>query len=289
MMKKTKYCVFILTHGRPDRVYTLDSLTKYGYTGPTYLVVDDLDVTKDQYVEKYKDQVIVFDKKESANLFDVGDNLNTFKGVVYARNAVFDIADRLGYEYFIVLDDDYKQFRFRFNAKLDYGPKDIRNLDMVFELLVKFFIDSKIDCLACLQGGDFIGGDQGRYAQNIMAIRKLINLYVCSTKRRFEVMGRINEDVNLYTSLGSIGRLFLSINQIALEQVQTQSNAGGMTDLYLESGTYVKSFYSVLFQPASVKVAILKDRDNARLHHRVSWRHQTPKILRESVKHAVVG
>ena len=32
----------------------------------------------------------------------------------------------------------------------------------------------------------------------------------------------------------------------SLLQKETQSNSGGLTDIYLELGTYVKSFYSVI-------------------------------------------
>ena len=37
------FAVFILTNGRPDRVVTYDTLKRCGYTGPIYLIVDDLD------------------------------------------------------------------------------------------------------------------------------------------------------------------------------------------------------------------------------------------------------
>lgn len=53
-------------------------------------------------------------------------------------------------------------------------------------------------------------------------------------------MGRINEDVNTYTNLGRCGELFMTIGAVQLGQKQTQKNSGGMTELYLDSGTYVK-------------------------------------------------
>lgn len=276
------YEVFILTHGRPDRVFTYDTLRKSGYSGKIKLIVDDLDKTKEEYVERYKDEVIVFDKKESQKLFDVGDNFPSYKGVIYARNAAFEIAKNLGVKNFIVLDDDYRHFKFRFNDKLTYKPMAIKNLDVIFTALVEFLINTKVDSFAISQGGDFIGGDQSTFAQKIKLTRKLMNLFVCSTDRPFEFMGRINEDVNVYTNLGSRGKLFFTLNQLSLEQTQTQQNPGGMTELYLDSGTYVKSFYSVIYQPSCVKVASLQDRDHSRLHHRVIWENTVPKILRQT-------
>ena len=55
------FCVFILTHGRPDKVYTYETLKKSGYEGPLFLVIDNEDKTADRYVEKFgADSVIVF-------------------------------------------------------------------------------------------------------------------------------------------------------------------------------------------------------------------------------------
>lgn len=283
MKDKAPYIVFILTHGRPEGVKTYHTLKRLGYTGQIRLIVDDLDKTKDQYLEKYPGEVIVFDKKKAAELFDAGDNFDTFRGVIYARNEAFNIAERLGFEYFIMLDDDYKELRFRFNDRLNYEYRLIIDLDTVFEHLLEFFITSGVDSFAIAQGGDFIGGESNKqYADHIRLTRKLMNLYVLSTKRRFEFMGRINEDVNVYTNLGCRGKVFFTTNQLSLEQMQTQANTGGMTELYLDSGTYVKSFYSVIFQPSFVSVATLQDREHARLHHRVKWKHGIPKILSES-------
>lgn len=57
----------------------------------------------------------------------------------------------------------------------------------------------------------------------------------------------------------------------------------GMTGIYLDKGTYVKSFYSVIFRPSCVKVAVMNTK-NKRLHHRVLWNNAVPKILPEECK-----
>ena len=41
------FAAFILTHRRPDNVQTVKALAASGYTGKTYIVVDDLDPTLD--------------------------------------------------------------------------------------------------------------------------------------------------------------------------------------------------------------------------------------------------
>ena len=280
---KDKLTVFILTNGRPDRVFTYKTLERLGFTGKVYLVIDNLDKTKDEYIRLYGDKVIIFDKLKIAETFDNGDNFNDHRAIIYARNASFEIAKKLGVKYFIQLDDDYHHFQFRFNDKFYYQPRVIKSLDKIFEHLLEFYINSGSDSIAMAQGGDFIGGEDCDNAKSIKLKRKCMNSFICSTERPFQFVGRVNEDVNTYTRQASVGLKLFTTNQISLEQVQTQTNKGGMTEMYLESGTYIKSFYSVMYQPSSVVVSMLRDR-SVRLHHKVNWKNTVPKILSETLK-----
>lgn len=284
MSKKLKdFAVFILTNGRPDNVITYKTLKTSGYTGDIYFVVDDLDKTKDKYIEKFGDKVIIFDKKAIAQTFDEGDNFNDMRAIIYARNACFQIAKELKIKYFIQLDDDYTNFNFRFNKDLDYSFKSITNLDKVFISLLEFYKNTNVHSIAMAQGGDFIGGDGSDFAQSVQMKRKCMNSFICSTDRPFQFVGRVNEDVNTYTRLASTGLLLFTINQVSLQQKQTQTNKGGMTEMYLDSGTYVKSFYSVMYHPSSVKIKMMQSKFK-RLHHSVSWENTVPLILNESFK-----
>ena len=137
--------------------------------------------------------------------------------------------------------------------------------------------------IAISQNGDWIGGENSSWAKELSLKRKCMNSFFCSTERPFKFIGRINEDVNVYTKLGSVGDLFLTIPNISLKQTDTQSNDGGLTDIYLSQGTYVKSFYSVMFSPSSVKFAML-NTERARIHHRVKWNNTVPVILNEKHK-----
>ena len=279
------FAVFILTNGRPDRVHTFATLRECGYTGRIFLLVDDLDKTRQQYIDRYGTAVVVFDKKAIAQTFDQGDNFNDMRAIIYARNASFEVAKQLGVKHFIELDDDYVDFAFRFDDQLDYYPPTlgIRSLDRVFAAMLAFFQTSGAHSIAMAQGGDFIGGSNSILAARIALRRKCMNSFICSTERPFQFVGRINEDVNTYTRGASTGLLLFTVNQLALVQKQTQSNAGGMTELYLDSGTYVKSFYSVMYMPSAVKVKVLNS-SHARLHHGVVWKNTTPLILDEAWK-----
>ena len=102
------------------------------------------------------------------------------------------------------------------------------------------------------------------------------------------MIGRMNEDVNTYVTEGRRGVLFFTVLPVKIVQKMTQGNAGGMADLYLDTGTYVKTFYSVMYAPSCVKVGTLGDHRSPhyRIHHKINWNHTAPKILREEWKKA---
>lgn len=282
-MQISNYAVFILTHGRPKKVYTVASLAKGNYTGPVYLVVDDQDSTVDEYRKIYGERVIVFDKKKAAAETDTCDNFQDLRAVVYARNACFQIAKDLGFKYFLVLDDDYMTFLYKFDASLVYGERRVLSLDKVFPLVFNFLAESGANCVALAQNGDFIGGGAGAFGKAISLRRKCMNTFFCDVDRPFSFKGLVNEDVCLYVGDGSRGLLYFTINQLAIAQKLTQSNSGGLTTIYLDQGTYVKSFYSVIVAPSCVTIGMMGE-NHRRLHHRIEWDNCVPKILAEDCR-----
>jgi hypothetical protein len=276
------FVVFILSHGRANNMFTVNSLRKHGYTGKIIIVIDNEDKTADEYIQKYED-VEIFDKKEIGKTFDEADNFQDRRAIIYARNACFEIAKKRGYKYFIELDDDYTGFEYRIYDEENQKPTRVFSLDNVFAALLIFYKQTKFSTISIAQGGDFIGGKNNRMAKKPTLFRKCMNSFICSTDRPFQFVGRINEDVNTYVYKQSIGLLMGTIPFVALIQKTTQKNKGGMTDLYLDSGTYVKSFYTVIFSPSSCKVAPMGDK-HMRLHHEINWNCAVPKLIRESVK-----
>jgi len=278
------FCVFVLSHNRPDRVPTLGTLARAGYTGKAYIVVDDEDENVPEYQARYGDSVIVFSRQEAAKITDGGDNVST-RGVVYARNMCWTLAKQVGCRYFMVLDDDYSAFFIRYGAEGEYMSRRIRTtMNQVIEALLEFFIASGAYSIAMSQGGDWVGGAYEKtYHRKLTLSRKVMNSFICDAEKPFKFYGRINEDVNAYVLEGLRGKLFFTVLQTQLVQKQTQANSGGLTELYLDVGTYQKSFYSVMYAPASVKISTLADSrsPHPRIHHVVDWNRTAPLILRE--------
>ncbi len=288
MTMKHNFAIFILTHGRANNVITYKVLRKQGYTGKIYLMVDDEDNQIEDYKKLYDKQVIVFNKQQAIDYTDSGDNFKKRNSVVYARNWNFVVAKELGIDYFLQLDDDYTIFCHTANNKGDYltSRPRINNFDFVCEAMTNFLIDSKADSVCISQGGDFIGGPGSKVAKLAKErkfSRKVMNAFFMNTAKSFKFMGRINEDVNAYVGLGNVGKLFITVPRIRLEQGTTQANAGGLTEIYLDLGTYVKSFYSVMYAPSCVVISQM-GVTNKRLHHMVKWKHAVPEIVSGNLK-----
>jgi hypothetical protein len=271
------FCAYILSHGRPDNVKTYEALRKAGYTGPIRIVIDDEDKTGPQYIARYGAEVVKFSKAEAALLFDEMDNFDERRSVIYARNALWGIAKADGYRYFIELDDDYSSFGFRFDSRNNYVHHAVRNMDECLDLMVEFLKQSGAASVAMSQGGDHIGG----YYELPALRRKVMNSFVCDVDKPFYFCGKLNDDVNTYVSLGVKGALFFTVMQVMLTQAQTQANSGGLTDIYLAFGTYVKSFYTVMIQPSSVQIGVMGDHASKvyRIHHKIDWPKTVPMIL----------
>ena len=99
--------------------------------------------------------------------FDTADNFDDRRTVVYARNVCFDLAEKLGYEYFLELDDDYKSFEFRYPGDGKLKVKEVKQLDRAFDAMLDFLDETGALTVAFAQGGDLIGGvNSGNYRKD---------------------------------------------------------------------------------------------------------------------------
>lgn len=282
---KSNFAVFILTHGRPDNVITYDSLKRSNYTGKIYLIIDNEDKRGDEYRARFgAENVIEFDKKAISETFDTADTQADRRTIVYARNASFQIAKDLGLDYFWQLDDDYTSFMYRYVENGDIRSTQIRRMDQIVDAMLDLLEETDATTVAFSQGGDHMGGIGGRIHKGIL--RKAMNSFFFRTDRPITFIGRINEDVNTYVLQGSRGDLFITVMGLQLTQMQTQKNSGGMTDIYLASGTYVKSFYTVMMHPSSVTIGKMGTTD-LRFHHHIRWDYTVPKIISPQYRKAI--
>jgi len=156
------------------------------------------------------------------------------------------------------------------------------NLDRMFEVHLNFLKNTKCETIAMAQGGDMIGG-----AGNLSVVkgykRKAMNSFFCDIERPFMFRGTLNEDVNYYVNGGVRGILILTLYGWMLDQETTQQSGGGLTEIYLDGGTYFKSFYSVIFSPNNVKIG--KIGNKRRIHHKINGKYTNARIIDKKYKY----
>lgn len=276
------FVVFILTHGRAENVHTYDALKRAGYTGKIILLIDNEDSKADLYYAKYGDEVYMFDKADVASRTDSMDLSDDHRCILYARNACYEVAKKLGYTYFLELDDDYTNFRSRVVEGKSLKTVYIKDFDSLCNIIIEFLEVSGADTVAMSQIGDFIGGKESKVCKDRLA-RKAMNSFFCKTDRPLKWFGRMNEDVSAYVLLGSRGKLFFTLADVSIDQLSTQSLSGGMSESYAGSGTYVKTFYTIMCAPSCVKVYTV-GVTHKRFHHVIDWNASVPKIISGSYK-----
>lgn len=283
MAIREDFAIFVLTHGRADNVLTDKALADGRYSGKVFYVIDNEDDQADLYRQRYGDRVVMFDKPEVAKSVDAIDNFGRRTAIVFARNVSFDIARSLGLKYFMMLDDDFPEIQVRKQQGDVLLGRNLNDLDGTCEAMCQLMDDCPfLLTVALAQGGDFIGGAGNPRWRHGYA-RKAMNSFVCCVDRPLEFKGFMNEDVCMYTMYGQRGGLTLTSCKMNVVQAPTQSLGGGMSGEYRDSGTYVKTFYTVITSPACCEVGILASK-NVRVHHNVIGEQAFVKVVREDVR-----
>lgn len=274
------FAVFILSHGRADNCVTVKTLERCGYTGRVFILIDNEDEQGEKYIRNFgAENVIVFDKSEAIKRYNGMSNFYKKNVILWARNEAQRIAKERGIRYILELDDDYTSFQWRYESGDKLKIKECKNFDKICEIMLTFLqCDRRIKTVALAQGGDFIGGLNNAMLSKLK--RKAMNSFFIDTFNPVDFIGEINEDVNTYVNHGNIGDLFFTVPNPMLTQKQTQKTKNGMTETYKQDGTYVKSFYTVMLNPSSVKIRLMGDKEK-RLHHSIQDRYTYPKIMRE--------
>ena len=279
---RNDFAIFIMSYNRANNIATLRTLEKANYTGQYYIIVGDDDPQLEQYKRLYPDHLQIFNKAKIAPMFDMYDNNGSQACIVYARNYCFILAKQLQLKYFLEFDDDYIELAYRYPQDGKLKICNIKEFDKIVDICIDFLEDTGALSIAFAQHGDFIGGVQNDFIEKRLK-RKAMNSFFCKTDNPFTFVGRINEDVNPYVGLGKTGGLFLTFCDVSLKQKHTQQNLGGMTETYIEGGTYLKSFYTLLANPNCVKIDGMGDK-HIRLHHKINWNHAVPKIISDKYK-----
>ena len=277
-MLPNDFAILILSHKRPDNP-TYKTLMKCNYSHKLYFILDDEDPSISQYEAKYgKDKLLIFNKKEMAKNIDLMDNWEMWSIDTYARNASFKLAESVGIKYFLLLDDDYDSFRYRFFSEHSVV---VKQMNKVCEVYLDYFKKhNQIKALCFAQGADVSVITKGQTK------RKAMNALFLSIDRPVHWIGHMNADVNAYTRYGQLGYIMITFPHIQLNKEPTQTK-GGSAGMYKEIGTYQKSFYSVMQCPSFVKVSTFTKgfrMSKFRFHHKINFKNGCARIISSRYK-----
>ena len=276
---RSDFCIFILCHEAPNDVKTVQTLEKAGNLYPWFIVVDSEDRELYNYEKIFGDKVLVFNKSWYANTTDVMDQSKSLSSPVFARNACFDMAKYLGYRFFLVLDDDVTNIRYKMKEK----SLKITRITEVFTAFVSFLEKTPFTSIAFSQGGEHFNSKKKDKEWKKTISFKCMNSWFCQTDKPIKFMARINDDITTYINYFRKGHLFLTVMNILLDQYTTQQKDRGLTDVYRKLGTYQKSFYTTMVSPSCNRITYLPTK-NGRIHHRIISRRIIPRIIREKYK-----
>ena len=278
------FAVFILTHGRPYKQYTLNALRESGYTGKIYLVVDDLDKTQDKYLEFYKDSVIIFDKMHYVSVTETGVSKPHINFASFARNAIEDIAEDMKLSYFAMVDDDLTKFRYRYNENGKLRSVDVKNMDDVLKSYVEFMETSGLTTTSLASQFRFIGGASNVPPANSSKWRLALTFYIRSTKVKVKWTSNICEDRITCMLYNRMGYPWLQLPFVQLDTKEMHGvNDGGNSDTYREITDFYRIFFTEIFVP-DCNYAMYWKRNDGWVNRIPDWETLCPKIISDKYR-----
>ena len=269
--------LYIISKGRPHCT-TAQTLVKMNYPGEWFIVCGNNDETLPQYIERWGEaKVLVFDWFEQVKHTDVLDNFGFEKmasGAAPVRNAVFDFSRARGEKRHWQMDDDFTHFRL---ADMEKN----RNIKMTGELFYKWLVrlaqyadDAHLANIGFSLSEECFPVTAKKIKQRVYAAHNMSNDPAITPEWR----SRFNDDTIHAIDVHRLGqRKEIQVCFMAIDTKMTQSEKGGLTDMYKNLGTVRKTAYLILLAPSAAKLTIR----HSRYHHIVVWKKLVVKMLSE--------
>lgn len=273
-MKKIN-TIYIISKGRPH-CETAQTLKNMRYEGEWFIVCGNNDAKLDQYQTLWGDKVLVFDWYEEIKNTDTLDNFgfeNMPSGAVPVRNATRRISEERGEKRHWQFDDDYHSFYIK-------NPKTGRNHKLNGKLFEKYlykianFADNaELNNCGFALPLESLPDTMLHFGQRVFNAHNLP-----SEKDKFITWrGRLNDDLINAMETHKYGKYEMYFKFMTIQMRDTQSETGGLTDIYQKEGTVRKTAYPILISPNATQLTIRYKR----YHHKVNWNRLIPKIIHE--------
>lgn len=269
--------LYIISKGRPQ-CRTAETMERIRYPGEWRIVCGNNDETLPQYKERWGERVIVFDWYDEITRTDPMDNFgfaDVPSGACPVRNVTSRISWERGENRHWQFDDDYISFS-AWSAKLKKN-RPIKDGAALYEHMLKI---AEFGHKARLQNVGFVqDAMEAHPAVRYTIAPRVFNAHNLPSDPALFVpwVGRMNDDIINAVNIWRRGGYEMSLRYLHVKFANTQSEAGGMTDLYQSDGTARKTAYGILAAPSAVKLVYRFGR----YHHNTSWVKLRPKLLEE--------
>ena len=227
---------------------------------------------------EYGCNLYVFDMAEARRRYDyVHRPSKSRRSAGQARNMFQDYARANNIDFYCVIDDDTNHYQVRVRGIDNY--RHVANLDDIVYMMKEtesFMRERHIGCFGWCQTGDFMNiSNNYLYRKKVMNTTFYLLPYIYRGERGYgdddtsQFVGILNQ--GLFTGSYGVGCVLL--------QVQSATQAGGLTDLYNETKLLSKAILCPIQYPTGVWGEHQTMNGN-RLHHKIDYRHLMPKILK---------
>lgn len=272
--------IFIPSYHRWDNLKTAKFYVKNGWPREKIHVFVDSETDDIADYERMSDEIgytlHIFDMEEARKRFDyVHRASKSRRSAGQARNMFYDFAEKLGIKEYIAQDDDTQNYQVKRNGKYR-GMATANDIKTTFYNVIEFMKKRKIGLFGLSQTGDFFGGVNKKLLRNkVMNTTFVLTDYIYRGER-----GVQDDDTSQFTGVMNEGYFTGSLGDgLVLQQVQSATAKGGLTDLYNECKLLNKALVCPIQFPSAI-IANKQSENGGRLHHRISIRYLYPKLLK---------
>lgn len=241
-----KSAVFIITHARATSMATLNTLEKNNCTLPIYLVVDDLDPQLEDYKKRYGEIVKVFSKLAIYSKVDTIDNFKEMTSAVYARYYVQQLAEGMGLDFYVMMDDDIQEFNARFIDNNGVNKSyNIKNVTPIFEEAFDLLDKTRLSAVGFGLGNSYYGGIAKEWENTVFCV------FCIKTSKAPVFKGTRTDDAVANHCANVQGTPMISNRHLSFRSPVRGEEDGGLKDDYDKVGMFVSNFYPMIASPST--------------------------------------
>lgn len=272
--------IFIPSYHRWDNLKTINYFVKLGWdVSKLHVVIDDEADDIEQYkitANKVGFNLHIFKQKEARARYDYVHRASiSRRSAGQARNMFYDIATGLGIEFYMVQDDDTQNYQIKNKGKY-LRMANLSDVIYSFNVVKEFMYKRHIGCFGLSQTGDFIGGENTKLLRNkVMNTTFILTKYIYRGEK-----GVQDDDTSQFANIMNEGLFTGSLGDgLILQQTQSATAKGGLTDLYNECKLLNKALVTPIQFPSCIQ-AEKQEKNGGRLHHKIKNKFLYPKIIK---------